>query len=134
MAKDFLGKGWAFPVALDDGSLVYTSEEARVQDSVLVILGTARGERVMRPTFGSRLHELVFAPVNSHTRSLLSRYVIDALVAWEPRVEVIRVEVSDEEAVHGKLLVNIEYRVRATNSVFNLVYPFYLQEGESGGS
>jgi uncharacterized protein len=130
MGKEFLGRGWNFPVELDNsGRLAYEQEEKKVQESILIILGTARGERVMRPDFGSRLHELVFAPINSATKSLVSHYTIEALVNLEPRIDVLRVDVLDKEAASGKLLVNITYRVRATNSEFNLVYPFYLREG-----
>src|SRR4029453_894493 len=86
MGKEFLGRGWKFPVELDAADrVVYEKEETKIQESVLIILGTARGERVMRPDFGSRLHELVFAPINSSTKSLVSHYTIEALVNWEPR-------------------------------------------------
>jgi phage baseplate assembly protein W len=135
VAKDFLGRGWAFPLEPDGaGGLGTTADEARVQQSILIILGTARGERVMRPDFGSRLHELIFAQINSTTTSLVSRYVTEALVKWEPRAQILAVEVSDEEAHLGKLLITIDYRVRATNSRFNLVYPFYLREGNDAGA
>lgn len=130
MGKEFLGSGWKFPLEPSgSGALEYSADEAKVQQSILIILGTARGERVMRPDFGSRLRELVFAPINSATRSLAATYVTDALVKWEPRAEVLGVEVSDEEASLGKLLISIDYRVRTTNGRFNLVYPFYLREG-----
>jgi phage baseplate assembly protein W len=133
MGKDFLGKGWRFPVEPDArAALVYSSEEAKIQESIMIILGTARGERVMRPDFGSRLHELVFAPINSSTRSLAANYVTEALVAWEPRIDVRRVDVARHLAEDGALHINIEYEVRATNSIFNLVYPYYLLEGRDG--
>ena len=129
MGKEFLGRGWKFPLELNgNGELEYSADEAKVQQSILIILGTARGERVMRPELGSRLRELVFAPINSGTRSLVSRYVTEALVKWEPRAEILGVEVSDEEAQLGRLLINIDYRVRATNSL-PVWYPF----GESRG-
>ena len=132
LSKEFLGRGWGFPVKLDvEGKLDYSSEEKKIQKSILIILGTGRGERVMRPDFGSRLHELVFAPINTSTKGLIAHYATEALVAWEPRIEVLRVDVSDEEAAQGTLLVNIEYKVRATNSIFNYVYPFYLSEGRT---
>lgn len=132
MSKKFLGSGWEFPVEPDvEGKLNYSSEEKKIQESILMILGTARGERVMRPDFGSRLHELVFAPINTSTKSLIAHYATEALVTWEARIDVLRVDVSDEEAAQGKLLVNIEYKVRATNSIFNYVYPFYLTEGRT---
>jgi len=130
VSKRFLGRGWAFPVELDrDGRVPYAAEESKVQQSALVILGTARGERVMRPEFGSRLHELVFAPMTSATKSLVAHYATDALVQWEPRIEVLRVVVEEDSGAVGKLLVNVEYRLRSSNSVFNLVHPFYLRGG-----
>lgn len=132
MSKKFLGRGWGFPVDVDvDGRVPYVSEEEKIQQSALIILGTARGERVMRPDFGSRLHELVFAPMNAGTKSLVAHYAIDALVTWEPRIDVLRVTSEEDPGARGKLLVNVEYRVRSTNSIFNLVYPFYLKGGKS---
>jgi uncharacterized protein len=129
MSKAFLGKGWAFPLELKGNMLNYSLEEKKIEESIMIILGTAQGERVMRPDFGSRLHELVFAPINTSTKGMIAHYVTDALTTWEPRVDVTNVAVSDQEASRGLLLVSIEYRIRATNSVFNLVYPFYLTEG-----
>lgn len=129
MAKVHLGRGWRFPVEPEGGSLRYASDEDKIQQSVMVILGTAQGERVMRPEFGSRLRELVFAPLNSSTKSLVASAVTEALVKWEPRVDVLGVQAGEQAADPGTLIVNVEYRVRATNSVFNLVYPFYLREG-----
>lgn len=130
MGKEFLGRGWRFPVELDeDGRLRYDKEEEKIEQSILIILGTAQGERVMRPDFGSRLRELVFAPLNSSTQALAARYVIDALTAWEPRIEVLSVRAEPRGGLEGVLDIDIEYRVRATNSRFNLVYPFYLREG-----
>jgi phage baseplate assembly protein W len=129
MAKDFLGRGWRFPVELDGGDLRYEKEEAKIEQSILIILGTARGERVMRPDFGSRLRELLFAPINSSTRALASRYVMDALTQWESRIEVLAVSADPRGGLDGILDISIDYRVRATNSEFNFVYPFYLREG-----
>ncbi len=129
MGKEFLGRGWRFPVELDDGKLRYDQEEAKIEQSILIILGTARGERVMRPDFGSRLRELVFAPLNSSTQALASHYVIEALTKWESRIDVLSVRAEPRGTLEGILDINIDYRVRATNSEFNLVYPFYLREG-----
>lgn len=81
---------------------------------------------MMRPDFGSRLRKLVFAPLNSSTKSLVASAVTEALVKWEPHIDVLSVQASEQVADPGTLIVNVEYRVRATNSVFNLVYPFYL--------
>lgn len=131
MSKRFLGKGWSFPIEVDAGGKVqYSESEQKVQQSVLIILGTARGERVMRPDFGSRLHELVFAPVNASTKSLIAHYATEALVQWEARIDVLRVGVREEPSSEGTVLVDVEYRLRSTNSIFNLVYPFYLNGGK----
>jgi uncharacterized protein len=134
MGKEFLGRGWKFPVELAAGGLAYEVEEAKIQESILIILGTARGERVMRPDFGSRLRELVFAPRNSSTTALAAHYVTEALTAWEPRIDVLRVRAEPRGTLDGVLDINIDYRVRATNSEFNLVYPFYLREGNSAAA
>jgi|SRR6185369_1069317 len=135
MAKAFLGRGWRFPVEPDaTGKLRYDADEAKIQQAVLVILGTARGERVMRPDFGARLREQVFAPVTSTTKALVVGAVTDALVKWEPRIDVLGVRVDEQAGDAGTLSVNVEYRVRATNSVFNLVYPFYLREGANAAA
>ncbi|HEX7119493.1 MAG TPA: GPW/gp25 family protein [Longimicrobiales bacterium] len=134
MGKEFLGRGWKFPVELVGDRLTYEAEEAKIREAILIVLGTARGERVMRPDFGSRLRELVFAPLNSNTRALAARYVTEALTAWEPRIDVLRVRAEPRDAMAGVLDIDIEYRVRATNSRFNLVYPFYLQESGREGA
>jgi phage baseplate assembly protein W len=128
--KSFLGTGWGYPVTPGaDAKIDYAAEEKKIQQSVLIILGTAKGERLMRPDFGSRLHEMVFSTIDASTKSRIAHYATEALVQWEPRIDVLAVDISDEQASQGKLLVNIEYKVRATNSIFNLVYPFYLAEG-----
>lgn len=134
MGKEFLGQGWAFPVELAGAHLEYQAAEAKIQQSILIILGTARGERVMRPDFGSRLRELVFAPLNSATQALAAHYATEALTTWEPRIDVLRVRAAPRDAVSGVLDITIDYRVRATNSEFNLVYPFYLRERGSDGA
>ena len=131
MSKRFLGRGWAFPVDVNAAGLTeYSAEEKKIQESVLIILGTPIGSRVMRPDFGSRLHELVFAPMTSSTKALVSHHATDALMRWEPRVDVLGVSAEEDRAFAGKLLVDVEYRVRPTNSIFNLVYPFYLKGGK----
>ena len=135
MAIAHLGTGWSFPVEPNsDGSLAYEHDENKIQQAILIILGTACGERVMRPDFGSRLRDLVFAPLNTSTKSLVAKAVTDALVKWEPRIDVLSVRPGGKTADPATLVVNIEYRVRATNSVFNLVYPFYLREGSNATS
>ena len=128
-AKEFLGIGWSFPVALDPaGEVRMSKHEDDIHQAIRIILGTARGERVMRPTFGCGIHEMVFATLSMATLGQVEATVKEALIRWEPRIEVDAVRASLDEAQEGRLLVGIEYRVRATNNRFNLVYPFYLKE------
>jgi phage baseplate assembly protein W len=135
MAKEFLGAGVAFPVEVDDaGKLPIAVAELKVQQSLLLILGTARGERVMNPDFGSRLQELVFEPNNTTTQGRIVQYVTEAISKWEPRVDLLGVDVTGDPSSMSKLLVDIEYRVRPTNTRFNLVYPFYLREGNNANA
>ena len=130
MAKDFLGVGWKYPVRSDlNGKIALSHYEEDIQEAIRIILGTAKGERVMRPDFGCGVHELVFSPISTATMTLVENSVREALTFWEARIELIRVEASDREAGAGKLLVDIEYKVRVTNNRFNLVHPFYLKEG-----
>ena len=128
--RAFLGVGWAFPTCLDrDGELLTVAYETDVREALRIILGTDHNERVMRPDFGADLKAFVFEPVNSTTMQLLKKNVEEALIKWEPRIEVHAVKVSGDPVEHNKLLIDVEYRVRATNTLANLVYPFYLQEG-----
>jgi uncharacterized protein len=128
MLADFLGKGWPFPVFDQESSIPARIGEDSIRDAIWIILATAPGERVMRPDFGCGVHDLVFAVNDSTTLGRVERQVYDALVRWEPRIEVLGVTV--EEKGRGEvLLINIHYRVRSTNNFFNLVYPFYLTVG-----
>lgn len=130
MAKDFLGAGWKYPVRTDvDRKIAMSEHEEDIKEAIWIILGTAKGERVMRPDFGCGIHDFVFAPINTATVNLVENAVQEALTLWEPRIELTKVEVSTEQADEGKLIVSIDYRVRTTNNRFNLVYPFYLKEG-----
>lgn len=129
--KAFLGRGWAFPIAPGEGRrIAQAAGEEDIRQAILLILGTARGERVMRPDFGAGLRELVFEPLTTTTLALVRHRVEEALITWEPRIDDIRVEVT-AEGPRGRLRIEVGYRVRATNTFYNLVYPFYLVEGES---
>jgi phage baseplate assembly protein W len=128
--KAFLGVGWSFPVQPDaSGEETLAANEEDIRQAVRIILGTAQGERVMRPDFGAGLRALVFEPISTASKALVKHRVEEALIAWEPRIDNIVANVTDE-AVRGRLLIDIQYRVRATNTFYNLVYPFYLTEGE----
>lgn len=126
--QDFLGRGWAFPVGVDAaGDIKTAADERTIEESIRVILGTAKGERVMRPDFGCGIHEYVFETVDANTLTLVETSVEDALVEFEPRIAVEDVSVSTEDISEGVLLVEIDYRVRDSNTRRNLVYPFYLE-------
>lgn len=127
MTQAIVGKGWAFPPRTSpQGGLALTAERDELDQSIRIILATSPGQRVMRPTFGCRLHELVFAPNNSQTAVQARRYVEEALGMWEPRIEVTRVEVGADPADTSRLLIQIDYKIRATRDPRSLVYPFYL--------
>ncbi len=130
-AKSFLGVGWGFPVQTDPsvGDMSTTVYEEDIRQAILLILETNLGERVMRPDFGSGLRELVFEPLNTRTMVLVQHRVEQALITWEPRIRVQEVRVQAQGTARNTLLVTISYEVRATNTFYNLVYPFYLQEG-----
>jgi len=129
MAAEFLGRGWAFPVAVDErGGIAGVALEDAVRQAIWLVLSTAPGERAMRPTFGAGLADLVFAPNTPATHGLVASAVRDALVEEEPRIDVLDVAVSADPREAARLLVEVDYSVRATNSRFNLVYPFYLQQ------
>jgi phage baseplate assembly protein W len=130
--KAFLGVGWAYPVRPDatqaDAALAVYEEDIR--EAVRIILETNRGERVMRPDFGAGLADFLFEPINTTTLALIRHRVEESLVTWEPRIRVEQVEVERAAGAVGRLDITVQYTVRATNTFYNLVYPFYLQEGE----
>ena len=128
--RAFLGRGWAFPVrAGADRDVSQVEYDEDVRQAVRLVLGTDLGERVMRPDFGAGLRALVFEPLTATTRALVRHRVEEALVRWEPRIDVLDVRVALQPGRESAVLVEVDYRVRATNTFYNLVYPFYLLEG-----
>jgi phage baseplate assembly protein W len=131
MSKAFLGRGWKFPVGVNtaSGRIAMSESEQDIRESIRIILATAPGERVMRPDFGCGIHDLVFSTISSATVGLFESRLREAIIKWEPRVEVLQVDISTREASNGKLEIQLTCRVRDTNSEFNMVFPFYLTEG-----
>ena len=126
--RDFLGRGLRFPLQPDPrGRLAASTDERKIEESIWLILSTAPGERVMMPGFGCGLQELVFEPNSPLAESAVAIEVQQALVRWEPRVDVIDVQVDAPEP--NLMLIRVHYRVRAANTVHNLVYPFFITEG-----
>lgn len=131
MARDFLGTGWSFPVEPDHrGNIELSTDVISIEESVRIIIGTAQGERVMRPEFGCAIHEYVFSTVDAQTLNLMEEAVYEALSQWEPRIDVERVDAEQDPEYHGRVLIEIEYRIRDTNARENMVYPFYVDEAE----
>jgi uncharacterized protein len=130
-ARSFLGAGWTFPVRVGpSGGLGLSAAEQSITESIWLVLSTAPGERVMNPRFGCGMHEYVFAANDAATRAAVAQHVRDALTNFEPRIDVLDVRVSDSGDLDNLLLVAIDYRVRDNNAMHNLVYPFYITEGE----
>ncbi|MCI1278629.1 MAG: GPW/gp25 family protein [Nitrospira sp.] len=129
--KDFLGRGWRFPVAIDplSGRIATSEFERDIRESITIILSTARGERVMRQDFGCGIHDLVFASMNTSTLGLFESNIRESIIQYEPRVEIVKLDLSTAESDTGKLKVKLFLRIRETNHEFNMVYPFYLKEG-----
>lgn len=131
MPEDFLGKGWAYPVRPNHRGDVELSEaDDDITESIRIILGTAKGERVMRPEFGCDIHDHVYSSATPATLNVIETSVQEALVRWEPRIDIEDVEAYTDEDDPNRILINIEYRVRTTNALANMVYPFHITEGD----
>jgi len=128
--RGYLGTGWKFPLQVaPNGQIAMSAYEQRVEESIYLILSTAAGERLMLPSFGCGIQDLVFAPNNANTIAMVSRSVRAALTANEARIDVMEVDVDSAPGQPNLLLIRINYRIRANNAVGNLVYPFYITEG-----
>lgn len=129
--RDFLGNGWAFPVMVDArGRISLARQERDIEEAIRIILLTPKGQRVMRPEFGCQIHELLFAANDATTAGLAAYYVEDALNMWEPRIQVLNVSARPDPSDPGRLLVDIDYEIKATHDRRSLVFPFYRIPGE----
>ena len=130
MSREFLGVGWRFPVQVaPDGKIAQSQHEQKIEESIFLILSTSVRERPMLPAFGCGIHDLVFAPNNATTVAEVSTSVRDALVRYEPRIDVLAVDAFAAPEQDNLLLIRVDYQVRANNARSNLVYPFYITEG-----
>ena len=126
MSEEFIGAGWAFPVRTDAvGGVALVTSDHEIEESMRLILGTAVGERPMRPEFGCRIHEYVFAPADATTTGLIAHDVRAALLRWEPRIDVADVRVRPDEDDPSTLYITIDYAIAHSNDPRNLVFPFY---------
>jgi phage baseplate assembly protein W len=129
---DILGSGWAFPPTVDArGRIALARQERDIEEAIYMILLTPKGQRVMRPEFGCRIHELIFAPNDAGTVGLAEYYVEEALGMWEPRIRVQDIDARPDPDNTGRLLIDITYEVKATHDTRSLVFPFYRIPGEA---
>ena len=129
--KDFLGKGWKFPVSVNrtTGRVEMSAYDEDIREAIEIILRTRKGERVMLPAFGSNLHQYVFGVMDYTMITSVKDEVTEALTLWEPRITNVEVEVETPDNGDGGFIVHIAYVVRNTNNPYSLVFPFYLTEG-----
>jgi phage baseplate assembly protein W len=127
VSQEFIGAGWAYPLDFDSsGGIALTSHEKKVQESIRLILGTAPGERPMRPEFGCRIHDEVFASVDAATAGRIAFEVRAALTRWEPRIELQEVRVEPAPADQSMVYIDVRYTISGSNDPRNLVFPFYV--------
>jgi hypothetical protein len=131
VTSEILGAGVAFPMRVDArGGVAIVRDEEDVVEAIRLIIGTAKGERPMRPEFGCGIHDYVFEAIDAYTIGRIDYEIRVALDRWEPRIDVLDIDFDDEGAGTGRLLIDITFQLRSTNDVRNLVYPFYLIPAE----
>ena len=127
MSQEFIGSGWAFPLRTDaTGGIALVSQDREIEEAIRLILGTAPGERPMRPEFGCAIHDYVFAPADPDTAGRIAYEVRASLGRWEPRIDVVEVVVTFDELDQSVLYIDIRYSIGNENDPRNLVFPFYI--------
>jgi len=129
--KSFLGRGWSFPPDFDKATkkVRMTQDQEDIERSLEILLGTLKGERVMRPAYGANMDEMVFESFNQSIKTFMADQISTAIYYFEPRIEPLNVTINDQFITDGRLLIEIDYVIRATNSRYNIVYPFFLNKG-----
>lgn len=131
MAEEFIGSGWAFPLRTDaTGGIALATGDRELEEAIRLVLGTAPGERPMRPEFGCAIHDFVFAPADATTAGRISYEVRASLERWEPRIDVNDVETTFDVDEPSTLYIDVRYTRRGSNDPRNLVFPFYLIQAE----
>ena len=130
-SNSFLGRGWSFPPTFNAQMKTVETVEKKddIEQSLTVLLNTTVGERIMEPKFGCNMEELLFESLNTTTKTLIIDKIRTAILYFEPRIDIGKIEIDPQNELSGELLIEIEYTVRATNSRFNFVFPFYKNEG-----
>jgi phage baseplate assembly protein W len=130
--KSFLGRGWSFPPAFNRGDGVQMLEgEPDIQSSLKILLSTRVGERIMEPQYGCNTDNMMFEIMNTGFQTFMRKQIQDAILLYEPRIDLKNVDLLTQNAANGVILISIDYVVRTTNSRSNLVYPFYINEGNN---
>ena len=126
----FLGTGWSFPPEFVDRGrgVKMISDEEDIRSSLEILFGTLRGERIMAPRYGLEPHELLFEPAGTTMKAFLTDRITTAILVYEPRIRIVSLDVDTPDPNDGAARITLEYEVRATNSRYNLVYPFYRQD------
>ncbi len=129
--NDFLGKGWTFPPTFNRTlrSLEMTEKTEDIEKSLQILLTTAIGERIMQPRYGCNMEDLVFESLDTGTRTIITDKIKTAILFFEPRIKVEKIELNDSKGQEGEITVHVEYSVPSTNSRYNFVFPFYRNEG-----
>lgn len=129
--RAFLGTGWSFPPEFNvkTKTVVMLSDEEDIQSSLEILLSTKIGERIMLPKYGCNMDELLFNPLNRTLKTYVSELIKTAILYHEPRIDVEKIDITQGDDLNGELLIILDYKVRATNSRINMVYPFYKNEG-----
>lgn len=129
--KAFLGTGWSFPPEFKKTTtaVVMISDEEDIKSSLEILLSTKIGERIMQPKYGCNMDELIFNPLNRTLKTYVSELIKTAILYHEPRIDVEKIDISKGDDLNGELLVILDYKIRATNSRINMVFPFYKGEG-----
>ncbi|MFD2114158.1 GPW/gp25 family protein [Paenibacillus yanchengensis] len=133
MSKQFLGRGFKFPIEVDEvtGRMVMVEYEDDIAEAIKIVILTSKGERVMRPDYGCSIDRYLFEGNDDTTLRLIEKEIEEALMLWEPRVHEVEVVVEREAGADHRLLIHVQYTVRTTNNLFNQVYPYYLYEGSN---
>lgn len=129
--KSFLGTGWSFPPEFEktQKSVKMTTDEEDIRNSLHILLTTKLGERVMLPDYGCNLQELLFEELSTTLITYVQELIKTAILYYEPRIDVLNIDISETDPLEGQLSIEIEYKIRATNSRTNMVFPFYKEEG-----
>jgi|MudIll2142460700_1097286.scaffolds.fasta_scaffold05227_3 hypothetical protein len=129
-STSFLGTGWSFPPEFvqEIGEVLMTSDEEDIEASLKILLGTVMGERFLNPRYGLNLQGMLFEPMSTTMKTFLKDSVKTAMLIYEPRINLLSLELDTSAQYEGRISIIMEYAVRATNSRYNLVYPYYTTD------